>query len=719
MFFQGLENVHAESAAALFARGDMPAYKGALDAWLDSTERAVTDTNAAARWQKLSATPGYLHTLAQAELLRVTGVEHVAKLAALPDGWALLSTFMADPAWLELYLASGPVPEDTPDGLATLRAIWLADRAPDAPQYRQLATAVALVFNTDPQQKRLRDVTTRDRHPLTPVARYTFFKESHKAGKLRPLFDHLATWELRWVVSAPVENEALAWLQEHVNVPLAEFDGVCWIPRYRGVNDFGNTVQGPLFYPARRQLNWAADTAAHGGVCGALSTFGAFNAMAHGVPATTKGQPGHCAHAIRLAPGNWAPCFGGPDGGAAFHFGPDTFAYVWLADAAYGEAAAMRRSMQLAWYARRTHARGDYAAAVAAQPLNYAVWQEYIARCLADPACGAADWQQVAESLLAGMAQHPRPMCDLLAQFEEKQLWPALGAGEKAALFLRIHELIAAHQRPGWTPWDMPQAVLARQLKALGDAGQGGPFFGQALGAYVRHGHEFFIGKLIDWGTEKLATSRTGREQFFAAITAALGEAGSAGDDKLRQKVLASAIRATEAARSVAGFQLLSDAAAKFANVEGRLKLDTPAGKLVSAGGLLYLSGFDGYDPPASHRGVLTEEGGLFHCQPAKDDRDGHAWVVVQLRDECLLSGLALANRPSNQGRCKTLRIATSTDEKTWMPLTEISDFKQQWKLDLGGKAVRARWVRIENTTPHSDAFHLRNVCIYGEPVKL
>ena len=66
-----------------------------------------------------------------------------------------------------------------------------------------------------------------------------------------------------------------------------------------------------------------------------------------------------------------------------------------------------------------------------------------------------------------------------------------------------------------------------------------------------------------------------------------------------------------------------------------------------------------------------------------------------------------------------TLRIATSTDEKTWMPLTEISDFKQQWKLDLGGKAVRARWVRIENTTPHSDAFHLRNVCIYGEPVKL
>ena len=73
----------------------------------------------------------------------------------------------------------------------------------------------------------------------------------------------------------------------------------------------------------------------------------------------------------------------------------------------------------------------------------------------------------------------------------------------------------------------------------------------------------------------------------------------------------------------------------------------------------------------------------------------------------------------SNQQRCKSLRISTSTDEKTWTPLTEISDFKQQWKMDLSDKAVRARWVKIETTTPQSDAFHLRNVCIYGEPVKL
>jgi hypothetical protein len=31
LFFQSLENVRAESAAALFARSDVPAYKAALD----------------------------------------------------------------------------------------------------------------------------------------------------------------------------------------------------------------------------------------------------------------------------------------------------------------------------------------------------------------------------------------------------------------------------------------------------------------------------------------------------------------------------------------------------------------------------------------------------------------------------------------------------------------------------------------------------------------
>jgi hypothetical protein len=714
----------APALAAAVRRGDAAACRGALDALLDAAEKMAGAGDVGARWQTLRQSRGYTLALAQAELVRATGEEGVARILSDAAGRSFVSAFLSDREWLESYLASGPVPEAAAAGLATLRDLWLADREADAPKYRRIATAVALAFNTEPQSRRLQGVTAREKNPLTALARYTFFKESQKAGRLRPLFDNLAVWELRWVVCAPVENEALAWLQRNVNLPMDQFDDACWIPRYRGVNDFGNTIQGPLFYaPSRGHCNWAEDVALHGGVCGSLSTFGAFNAIAHGLPAMPKGQPGHCAYAFRVAPGEWVPAFGGPDGGAAYHFWKDTFSSVWLADDAFADAGRMLESMRLAWQARRAAARGDAAAAravyglaTAAQPLNWAVWQERIDACLADRgALGKAEWQALADGLLGGMAKHPAPLCELLAQVDEKALWPQLDAGERRALCLRVHDTVAANHRPGWTPWNMPEALLPRQLKGLGAQAEPGAFFGDVLTAYCRHPHEYFLGQLIDWGSQNLTKTPAGKEQFFAALTTAL-TSGAKLDEKLRRNMLNSAIRATEEARSVGGFQLLSEAAAALSTAEGALQLEVPeAGKLVSADGLLYLSGFDGYDNPVNHRDVLREAGGFFHGQPSKDSKDARPWAVVQLSATCKLTGLAIANRLSNQGRCTALRVFASTDERTWTPIATTDAFKQQWKVDLRDQKIRARWIKVENATPNSDAFHLRNICVYGE----
>ncbi len=714
----------APALSAALRRADAAGCRRALDTLLDTAESLAGTGGFEARWPALRQSRGYTLALAQAELLRVTGEDAVGRLLSTPDGVAFLAALLADRDWLESYLASGPVPENTPDGLATLRDLWLADRTPALPLHRRLATAVALTFHTEPMRRRLLGVTERDRTPLTPLARYTFFKNSQRAGLLRPSFDSLAVWELRWVVGAPVENEALAWLQRNVNLPVDRFDGACWIPRYRGVNDFGNTIQGPLFYaPSRGLHNWAEDVAKHGGVCGSLSTFGAFNAIARGLPAMPKGQPGHCAYAFRVAPGEWVPAFGGPDGGAAYHFWKDTFSSVWLADAAFSDDARMRESQRLAWAARRAHARGDaagaraaYRLATAAQPLNWAVWLERLDACLADRvALAKPEWQGLADELLTGMAKHPAPLCELLAQFDEKALWPLLDPAERRALFLRTHETVAANHRPGWTPWNMPEALLPRQLKALGAEAEAGAFFGAALSAYCRHPHEYFLGQMIDWGSKNLTRTPAGRDAFFAALTAALTD-GQSLDDKLRRTTLNSAIRATEEARSLDGFHLLSEAAAAYASAEGALLLEVPeGGTLVSADGLLYLSGHDGWDQPASHRGVLRESGGFFHGQPAEQARDKPAWAVVQLRAPRRLTGLAIANRLSNQQRCTALRVYSSTDERTWLPLAETDTFKQQWRVDLRGKNVRAQWIKVENATPGSDAFHLRNICVYGE----
>jgi len=712
------------SLAEALGRGDAGAYQTAVNDWLDRLEKPLAKLAATERWQRLSATPGYLHGLMLAELFRVTGRDSIAKIAATTEGREFLAQFLADKEWLTMYLTNGPVPENTAAGLSVLAEIWSAERQADAAKYRRLATATALVFNTEPMKDRLRDITSRDVNPLTPLARYNFFKESQRAGKLRSSFDSLATWELRWLVGVPVENEALAWLQENVNVPLAEFDQVCWVPRYRGVNDFGDSIQGPLFYAAsRRNLNSAEDIARHGGVCGSLSYFGAYNAIAHGVPATPKGQPGHCAYAVRVAPGEWMSCFGGPDGGAHFSIWQQSFSYTWLVDEAFVAQEKMRTSLQQAWLARRFAGKGDaltaracYAQAVATQPLNWPIWHEYVAACLADSTLRPEYYQSLAENLLKGMAKHPQPLCDLLAEFEEKTLWPALNAKQRAAYFLKIHETIAANQRAGWTPWEMPQAVFARQAKSLGDEAQQNSFFGEVLGCYVRHGHEYFIGRLIDWGTANLAAKPGGADRFLTALYSTLAQGDDKIDDKLRQRLLNDSIRAAQTARSLKAFQLLSDAAKKYVGDIGNLKLEAPpSGKLVSGDGLLYLSGFDGWDNPAGHRDVLREQGGFFHCQPAAGDKNGHPWAIVQLADTHTLTGLVIANRMSNQWRCKSLRVYASTDGVNWTPLAETDNFGQQWQADLRDKKIKAKWLKVENVTPKSDAFHLRNICVYGE----
>ena len=174
------------AASAAFARGDMAACKAALDAWLANAGRQATEPDPALRWQKLMRTPDYLSTLAQSELLRATGPENVAKIAATPPGRQFLSAFLADPALVEMYLASGPVPTNTPDGLATLRDLWLADRAPDAPKYRHLATAVALVFNTDPQKRRLRRSGARRGRPDVAPGFRTGLRQG-QGGRPRPV----------------------------------------------------------------------------------------------------------------------------------------------------------------------------------------------------------------------------------------------------------------------------------------------------------------------------------------------------------------------------------------------------------------------------------------------------------------------------------------------------------------------------------------------------
>lgn len=252
--------------------------------------------------QKLLQNRQYRHLLDMHELLRVTGPDKVkAVFSKSAQDAAFIKTFLQDPAWMELYLGAGLIPENSPAGLQILSDIWKADgKSPDFRNYQSLATGLASVFSTGPMAGRLKTNSANS----NPVRRYRIFKKLHQENRLHPGFIKLRPWEMRFVVGSPWDDKSYEWSNEHVNLPWRRYTAACWAAPYTGHNFFGDTIQGPLFYVPWRDLNTTAEnTQIIGGVCGGLSYFGTMAAQAHGIPAYPVGQPGHCAYAVRVKRG--------------------------------------------------------------------------------------------------------------------------------------------------------------------------------------------------------------------------------------------------------------------------------------------------------------------------------------------------------------------------------------------------------------------------------
>ena len=123
--------------------------------------------------QKLLQDKQYRHLLDIHELLRVTGPDNVkAVFSKSPQDAAFIKAFLHDPAWMELYLGAGLIPENSPEGLQILSDIWKADsRSADFRDYQSLATGLASVFSTGPMAGKLKTNSANS----NPVRRYQIF----------------------------------------------------------------------------------------------------------------------------------------------------------------------------------------------------------------------------------------------------------------------------------------------------------------------------------------------------------------------------------------------------------------------------------------------------------------------------------------------------------------------------------------------------------------
>ena len=458
------------STAQAVAVGDFAGWRDAL------AERLRADLPSAASPKMES--PGAALALAQWVFLRdvlAPDANALTQLAASPGGKEFLNWLLTNRDALDDYngiAAVFGIKTKRTTGIDGWREIWIS--CPDARNpglWRRVAAACAIEF-------------ADTRGATTACERFGFYRTSHAAGQLVPYFDQASPFELALVLHGDRRgNDELEWAQD-VTPKDQKAQGKVGnyghsLIAYRGDNYRGQTVQGPEYYDHKPgDLCTAME---YGGVCGMISHMNMMVAVAHGVPAFTVGQPGHCAYVWKSDAKTWS-------GGNFISGWADTHdshqqpfwlsqysAHINLVTAAVEAAGFVKaehlRALGAVWRTVDPQKSCDaLAAATAANPFDYSAWCDRIDATLAWDKAPSPIWKSMATELAKAFPKFPVALNDLLARFDSKQLVANCPDTEKltlaAAAARTLTSLPPGDQwdliQPAWKPW------FARQLTVFG-----------------------------------------------------------------------------------------------------------------------------------------------------------------------------------------------------------------------------------------------------------
>ncbi|MCC8020467.1 MAG: discoidin domain-containing protein [Akkermansia sp.] len=670
--------------------------------------------------------PGALQMATVLEVIRSTSPQVMTKMCREGKG-KFLEAFLNDQSWMELYLGAGMVPWHNDTGLGILAEIWEKDgKSGDFDAYKPLACALASVWGggegyTPPLQ-------TRSRATHNPYWRYNFFKNRHQEGALHPGFEKLRPWELRFVVGIPQQDwddQSYAWCAENINLPWNRYTSACWAAPYANINAFGNNVQTADYYVPWPAESDAQKTQLNGGVCGGLSHLGTVAAQAHGIPAFTVGQPGHCAYAIRLERGKWTGAYMGPDGGMhnwIFLRGsaPTSFR---LMEEVFKDDASIERAYRQSFIARAhdavgsPEARDAWAAAVAMAPLHPSFRQELQKR-MASTGTTPQEWLDYATNMLKGYKGHGYAALDILKDVEEA-IMPSMLDAQRRMWLAAEHRALAG--TPG--SWALKLGpVLQKQSSWFQSDGAKRSFLEDVLTIHMTEGQGAGLGQVIEWAVNEYAGKGKEKEALFEdAFRKAADAASSPGSgtpsangteraDNLK-KAYGKAIVAAEKAHSIPAFQTLTAAARQYLGLDSRpetLKERLP-GTLVSDKGCIRFSSLaERWDSPETHGEILTRRGGKSHSQKEKSVE-----AVVTLERPVKLSGIIVRKADGNEQRMKKATLSISTDGATWFPLAETDHMPKVWVVEADPD-TKAGYVKITFHNEGGGEFaHISHFLIY------
>lgn len=656
-----------------------------------------------------------------------------------PGGSRLMEALGNDEAWMEQVAFSG---ESIRPGMAAAILSRMLDRKPTlakASMERDIATATALEFakaNADEPKK-------SNWYQNRALERADFYTKAWKAGRLNPLFGTLPFWQRRMVCGCKGDNdfgsvESLEWALDNVNLPADQYGSCCWRCGYKLYNLYAQIIHnGEAYYGpfrdnyGRNSMHITYDV---GGVCGGLSHFGAFAALAHGVPATTAGEPGHCSFVVRVGD-EWRPAY-------SLTWNRRLHWRVWPGMSEYSSlhAACELYSPQQKDATERSRAYrvlgGIYATqkdlkragecyrkAAKAQPRDVVVWRDWakmLNALAAEPdAAHAKAWDKLHETLCETLVKdYPGLAAAVLTQ----SVYPGLAAamGEDAAA-LRAAILSFWKHLDGMGPdrWRVEE-LAHEQAKTLGIDTQGKDtdtlcaLYGDILGAVASS--TAYSPIILSWGnTLSSKLPEADQQKFLAAMLNGLGK-GTGLTPEDRDKMLAPAILAAEQARDLTTFQaigrMLSPAYKQSRDKLPEIKQSFP-GKLASQGGLVWTSSTSKYEDPCGHWGLLEPGGGHFHTA-----KDTDAFVAVQLPRQVHVTGIILVATPGNRQRLGNMKVQVSETGKDgdWTDVAQLGPCKERVNaIDLGASLPLAKYVRIVRPGG-PEFFHLNAIYVYGNP---
>lgn len=616
--------------------------------------------------------------LARINLIRRTGSEELRRVAALPSGRTMLTAMANDLRWICGFLYSGPSVA-LEESLTNMELIYRKHAEEfQNPVLNKVGTIAAIEF-------------ARERWSQEDMmARYKYYSESYKKELLNTLFDTWRYWEMRWIVGCAQpqqrvgnwgEPRNLAWMRDNVRLPSDRYLGAECQLQYRLRNVAGDSVFSSAYLaPVLPYVNGTTAWAYReiGGVCGALSHYATYAALASGLPATCMGEPGHCAYAMRVG-GEWKrgnSIYWQHSVGKTF-FRESDWDFLILTENLYSDYFNTLIADQLVAMAdflgarrKMTASFNCYELAMKVQPLNWPALNRYAGYLKVKAPEDYDKWKRLHDNIVDGLGKkHYNAASKLLVRKVYPNLAPMVK--DRATLNKMYSGLFKNFDGWGENRWDI-NPTLDAQIAFYKNNDDRKIYMREVV--KVLMGKPEYAGAVLTWGlnfiSRELASDEEVQDEFTDMLVRMMSSHTGRTKKDLEETwaTLGEALNAATENKDRRVFQAVGRLAYRKCKSKFPAKMQQRfrpfPGRVVSESGLIDTATTLGSGQVASsclHWGVLQRTGGMM---PGKFE--GKSGLTLMLEKKSEISGVVCVSAEKALKNNRPFYLEVSSDGQNW-----------------------------------------------------